>query len=422
MYTEHAELDRVHHLPEMGTFDKYGAFSGFLDIPETTKKIHYLFFEAQNNDPDAPLLIWFNGGPGCSSMLGFMQENGPFKMESGGSKFHESAFAWNTEANVLYIEQPAGVGYSYCDTVADCTFDDHRSGKDNLTAVLEFYERYPQFKENELYISGESYAGVYVPYLAHYIVKHNEENAEDADAFKPNLKGFAVGNGVTNWKYDTTAAFVDMSYWHSMMSEEMHERFVAMDCNWHMPDMIGVTDECINLYMEFNDLVTDVNVYDIFGTCWGLGPYPQAEAETQELGFPHLYDGGVRKREHQRYITAADYTPWLFQGKKMGTNELPPCTFGTGLLDYMNSDAVRTAMNIPEYVQAWDLCQSDPKWTYISEPEASEWIYKELSGKIKMLHYSGDTDGAVPAVGTQNWINSLGWEVDSEWKAYMVEG
>ena len=112
LYSEQAELDRVLHLPEMGIFDKYGAFSGFLDIPETTKKIHYLFFEAQNQSPDAPLLIWFNGGPGCSSMLGFMQENGPFKMESGGNKFHESEFAWNHEANVLYIEQPAGVGYS----------------------------------------------------------------------------------------------------------------------------------------------------------------------------------------------------------------------------------------------------------------------------------------------------------------------
>lgn len=66
------ESDRITSLPEMGTFDKYGAFSGYIDIADTTKKIHYLFFEAQNNSADAPVLIWFNGGPGCSSMLGFM--------------------------------------------------------------------------------------------------------------------------------------------------------------------------------------------------------------------------------------------------------------------------------------------------------------------------------------------------------------
>ena len=55
-------------------------------------------------------------------------------------------------------------------------------------------------------------------------------------------------------------------------------------------------------------------------------------------------------------------------------------------------------MHIPDYVQAWDLCKGDIDYT--SEPQASQWIYEELRGKIKMLHYSGDTDGAVPTVGT----------------------
>jgi carboxypeptidase C (cathepsin A) len=121
-------------------------------------------------------------------------------------------------------------------------------------------------------------------------------------------------------------------------------------------------------------------------------------------------------------VTPADYTPWVKgpkrDPKKLG--ELPPCTFGSALLDYMNSDEVRKAMHIPDYVQAWDLCKTGIE--YLSEPEASQWIYEELAGKIKMLHYSGDTDGAVPTVGTQNWIASLGWETEHEWSKYEVEG
>lgn len=70
---------------------------------------------------------------------------------------------------MLYIEQPAGVGYSYCGNKKDCAFDDDKSGKDNLTVVLEWFKKFPEFKNNELYISGESYGGVYVPYLAYYI-------------------------------------------------------------------------------------------------------------------------------------------------------------------------------------------------------------------------------------------------------------
>ena len=61
-------------------------------------------------------------------MLGFMQENGPFRLESGGRKFHPSEFSWNRETNLLYIEQPAGVGFSYCANEKDCSFDDEKSG------------------------------------------------------------------------------------------------------------------------------------------------------------------------------------------------------------------------------------------------------------------------------------------------------
>ena len=339
------EEDRMTYLPEMGNFDTYGAFSGYLNIPDTTKQIHYLFFEAQNDSENAPVLIWFNGGPGCSSMLGFMQENGPFRIESGGTKFHPDEFSWNRETNLLYIEQPAGVGYSYCNSAKDCAFDDEKSGQDNLTVTLEWFKKFPEFANNELYISGESYAGVYVPYLAYYITEHNEKYADDDTVFKPNLKGFAVGNGVTNWKYDTTAAYIDMAYWHSLMSEEMHEEFVTLNCDWNMPYMLGVSDACMDLFNRFNELVAVVNVYDIFGVCWGAGPYPQSPA------YPHLYEAGS-KRVHQKYVTETDYTPWVKGGRKGGSslNELPPCTFGSSLLDYMNSDEVRTAMHIPEYV------------------------------------------------------------------------
>ena len=234
------------------------------------------------------------------------------------------------------------------------------------------------------------------------------------DTFKPNLKGFAVGNGVTNWKYDTTAAYIDMAYWHSLIDETTHEKLVALNCDWNMPYMLGVSDECMEVFNEFNTLTASVNVYDIFGVCWGKGPYPQATE-----GVPHLYDN---EKIHQRVVTPADYTPWIKGPKRSpkALKELPPCTFGSELLNYMNSDEVRQAMHIPDYVQAWDLCKTGI--VYDSQQKASQWIYEELQGKIRMLHYSGDVDGAVPTVGTQNWIATLGWKNTSEWKQYLVDG
>jgi carboxypeptidase C (cathepsin A) len=69
-------------MPDMATFDTYGFYSGYLNVNDT-KELHYLFVESQSSPSIDPLVIWFNGGPGCSSMLGFSQEHGPFVMEDG---------------------------------------------------------------------------------------------------------------------------------------------------------------------------------------------------------------------------------------------------------------------------------------------------------------------------------------------------
>jgi carboxypeptidase C (cathepsin A) len=71
-----------------------------------------------------PVIIWFNGGPGCSSMLGWSQEHGPYSMADGATNFTYNEWSWNNNANMIYIEAPAGVGYSICGDQSECKFDD----------------------------------------------------------------------------------------------------------------------------------------------------------------------------------------------------------------------------------------------------------------------------------------------------------
>jgi carboxypeptidase C (cathepsin A) len=106
--------EKVEQLPDYDPFD-YDVYSGYVDIEGTSKKIHYLLVESAQDPVNDPLVIWYNGGPGCSSMLAFMQENGPYRWPDGADKMVPNEYSWNREANILYIEQPAGVGYSYCD-------------------------------------------------------------------------------------------------------------------------------------------------------------------------------------------------------------------------------------------------------------------------------------------------------------------
>lgn len=77
-------------------------------------KFHYVFFESQKDPENDPLLLWLNGGPGCSSLIGMVYENGPFVFAKPGSvNFEINEFAWNKKANLLYIESPGGVGFSH---------------------------------------------------------------------------------------------------------------------------------------------------------------------------------------------------------------------------------------------------------------------------------------------------------------------
>jgi carboxypeptidase C (cathepsin A) len=128
----------------MDTFN-FNMYSGYLPVRDTSKSLHYLFAESQSSPSTDPVLIWFNGGPGCSSMLAFIQEHGPWVMESGTDYFHKNEYSWNYFANVLYIESPGGVGYSTCKG-EDCTFDDNNSAQDNLDAILYWYETlFPEY-------------------------------------------------------------------------------------------------------------------------------------------------------------------------------------------------------------------------------------------------------------------------------------
>lgn len=97
--------------------------------------------------------------------------------------------------------------------------------------MLAWYEKYSDYQKNELYIAGESYAGIYVPYLVNQIHHHNMANL-GTDVFMPNLKGMMVGNGVTNWKYDTYPAYLEMGYWHSLYSTETYDAMKANDCDY----------------------------------------------------------------------------------------------------------------------------------------------------------------------------------------------
>jgi cathepsin A (carboxypeptidase C) len=115
---------------------KFGMYSGYISIPHTKKELHYLATLSQKNPATDPVIVWLNGGPGCSSLLGYALEHGPYLFEDGNMNLTENAYAWNKEANVIYLDAPAGTGFSICGDQNECLFDDNNQADDNLEAII----------------------------------------------------------------------------------------------------------------------------------------------------------------------------------------------------------------------------------------------------------------------------------------------
>ena len=140
-------------------------YSGYLPVTET-KALHYVFIESLSNPATDPILIWFNGGPGCSSLLALFQEHGPYVVDDGEYFIKDNPEPWNKRANILYLESPAGVGFSIAGLPSDAQHNDMSQSKDAKAALLNWYKFFPEYLMNDLYIAGESYGGIYTPYLA----------------------------------------------------------------------------------------------------------------------------------------------------------------------------------------------------------------------------------------------------------------
>uniref|UniRef100_A0A1I8BWM9 Carboxypeptidase n=1 Tax=Meloidogyne hapla TaxID=6305 RepID=A0A1I8BWM9_MELHA len=196
-------------------------YSGYLKVSKT-KFLHYMLTKSQNNPDKDPLVLWLNGGPGCSSLLGLFTELGPYLLSEDGSKLTKNPYSWNNNANVLFLESPAGVGYSYS-TDGNITTNDDETAKYNYEALKQFFNKFPSFKGRPTVISGESYAGIYLPMLANLIINGQK-------TFPINFKGVLIGNGMLSQIINVNTIPI-FAYGHGMVDEKFWQRFSKKCCN-----------------------------------------------------------------------------------------------------------------------------------------------------------------------------------------------
>ncbi|KAF1943884.1 alpha/beta-hydrolase [Clathrospora elynae] len=286
-------------IPEV-PFDIGESYAGLLPIsddPEETRKLFFWFFPSTRTDSPEEVVIWLNGGPGCSSLSGLLTENGPFTWEAGTLAPVQNPYSWTNLTNMLWVEQPVGVGYS--------------QGVPNITNEVElgnefrgFYKSFVDLFELynwKTYVTGESYAGYYVPYIADSFIQ-----ADDTKYF--NLAGISINDPVIGDEtiQQQVVLLPYVEFWQNLLflNQSFMEEITQhhKDCGYTdyydtyfkfppppgpfpvLPDPYATENYTCDQFDNFYDAILEVNpcfnIYHITETC----PHPYSQLGIVNTG------------------------------------------------------------------------------------------------------------------------------------------
>jgi len=154
----------------------------------------FWFFPAENGAADAPVLLWLQGGPGASSLFGLFTEIGPISIDANGN-IQNRPISWNQNYNLLFIDNPVGTGFSFTSNQNGYARSQDDVARDLYSALTQFFQIYDSYAKNPFYVTGESYAGKYVPSITYKI---HQENQSPSVKTRINLKGMTIGDGLTD--------------------------------------------------------------------------------------------------------------------------------------------------------------------------------------------------------------------------------
>lgn len=388
--------DEVTDLPGLPYQPSFKQYSGYLDgLPGN--HLHYWFVEAETVDPaTAPVVFWFNGGPGCSSVFGFLTENGPFHVNDDGQTLYYNDYSWNQVANVLFLESPAGVGYSYTDDNTYITNDDE-TAHSNYLAVQSFFSKFPEYQANPFFVTGESYAGIYVPTLSVLIVNGSANI---------NFQGFAVGNGLHDDKMNFNSEVLFNAY-HGLHDQTIMNQMLTYCCEPTTPVTCDFYDplnvDCATAVVDafLHEKTSGINVYGVYDYCATSVPSQRRRRYA------------TSRWQHMPKSWPKDYIE-----KLSNLNSDPPCENSWPERTWMNSPDVKAALHISDQAtHPWDSCSDYLIYGEVYTSMTEQYNY--LLSHVRAMIYHGDTDTMCNFIGGQWFVESLGREVLNPYRPWV---
>lgn len=389
------EADLVTQIPGFNT-TSFKVYSGYVTVPGPFKQnpydelsIHYQFHLSQNDPTKDPIATWHQGGPGGSSFLGLYTEMGYFQVSDRGEWVDE--YAWNRVSNMLYFDSPAGsndpIGFSTCSkdgkVQGTCHWDDKSQAEAYAHTLGAFFKAFPEFSSNDLYLTGESYAGQYVPNIANYILNN--------PGVVNNLKGFAVGNAC--WGGDATTVQcngpnsekndMDLFYGKGLVSTKLRDQTYA-DCGWNGGAKKAI--KCEEDVLAMDKQVGPHNVYNIYDNCPGAAEWEAKSGRTTGFARKFMRDNLHNQDVHAELAALSGGYPW-------------PCGGEDDIKTFLSRDDVRAALHLGK--------PGVSRFSYKSSGPASITLYPFLVKHLRVLIYNGDADSCVPYTGNEEWTTGL---------------
>lgn len=354
--------------PEKLGIDTVKQYSGYLDVKDEDKHFFYWFFESRNDPENDPVVLWLNGGPGCSSLTGLFFELGPASIGKDLKPIH-NPYAWNNNASVIFLDQPVNTGYSYSsNTVSDTV----TAGKDVYAFLSLFFEQFPEYNSLDFHIAGESYAGHYIPVFTDEILSHDDRSF--------NLTSILIGNGLTDplSQYDMYEPMACGKGGHpSVLFEDECQgmRDAQPRCN-------ALIDSCYNLQSVWTCVPATIYCNNVM-----MGPY-------QRTGL-NVYDIRSPCGENPLCYDDLEY-----------------------VVDYLNQPEVKSAVGA--HVDTYVDCNFDTNRNFLF---AGDWmkpyfhsVVNILESGIPVLVYAGDKDFVCNWLGNEAWTKNLEWSGAEKFK------